>query len=188
MNDDAKRVQIRWRRLLFGFHLLVWLIARLAVGSIDVTPPLVIYNLLDDWALLVAAHGILLAVLDGRDHADLPVAWLRALIEPRERRWLLLALDAVLWVLFTMAIASRVIPYDFILRYVNPLMLAWLAHTAFGIFQVLLVIYAEVFDHTQGRWKVDEKPKRELDSTLLLDDDGELVDYPDESLRKLKRE
>ena len=87
-------LNIRWRRRLFGFHLLMWLAARLAVGSINQTPPAAIYNLLDIWALVVAIHGVLLVIVDGRDRAELPIRQLNRLIEPRERRWSLLAIDA----------------------------------------------------------------------------------------------
>lgn len=174
MNAEAKRIAIRWRRILFGFHLLVWLIARLAVGSIGEMPPSAIYSGLEVWGLIVFAHGVALAFLDGRDHADLPFERLHALIEPRERRWSLLAVDMLLWIMFTMAVANRVIPEATLFRYVQLLALLWLAHTAFGLFHILLMIYAEVRDFTAGKRKNDEKLKP---GEMLKFDDGELIDF-----------
>src|SRR5215207_10218507 len=110
MSLDAKAVAIRWRRLLFGFHLLMLLIVRLAVGSINEMPPPAIYNGFAVWGFVIFGHALLLAVLDGRDCADLPFDWMKRLIDPRERRWTLFALDVLLYALFTIAIANRVIP------------------------------------------------------------------------------
>jgi hypothetical protein len=148
-------------------------------------PPFAIYDGLSLWGFVVLAHGALLAFLDGRDHADLPFAWMTQLVQPRERRWSLLVIDVVLWILFTVAIASRVIPEATIFRYVAPLSLAWLAHTAFGILHVLLVIYAEVGDHTP------DKPKRDAsldEPSLLLAEDGELIDFADIAARSRKQD
>lgn len=187
MNDEARAVAIRWRRILFGFHVLMVLIARLLVGSIDQMPPPEIYQGFEVWGLIVLAHAVALAYLDGRDHADLPFGWMTALVQPRERRWSLFALDAALWVLFTIVIANRSIPEATILRYVVPLALLWLAHTGFGIFHTLLVIYAEVRDRMPGKTKLkrgifpDEMPP-------LIADDGELIDFPDIVARSRKGE
>jgi hypothetical protein len=185
MSDEAKRVHIHWRRMLFGFHLLMWLVARLAVGSINQMPPEAIYNLLEIWGFLVFGHGLALAMLDARDDAELPFEWMRRLVNPRERRYSLLALDAAVWVIVTMAIASRVIPEDVIFQNAVPLSLAWLALTAFGICHVLLVVYAEV----RERWS--HKPKHMPDSgiaehleKLAFADDGELIDFEDAQRRK----
>ena len=183
MNAEAKRVNIHWRRSLFGAHLLIWLLVRLAIGSIDEMPPEVIYHWLTLWAFGVYGHGILLAIFDGRDRADLP-DWLQRLIEPRERRWSLLALNAMLWIIATMAIASRVIPYETISRYAAPLSLVWLALTAAGLFQTLLVLYAEVRDRTalrkrkNGARQLGEAPALRVER-LELSDDGELVELDD---------
>ena len=204
MNNEAKQVQIRWRRILFGFHLLMLLVARLAVGSIGEMPPEAIYRGFELWGMLVAVHSVLLAVLDGRDHADLPFKWMLKLIEPRERRWSLLAIDAALWVMVTVAIANRVIAYDVIARYAIPLALLWLAQTAFGMLHLLLVLYAEVRDRSVRRkHKNDEKSKLIRgygdplgDPLLQLIDDGELIDFafeaqpeaqPDEPIQRRSR-
>lgn len=183
MNDEAKQMQIRWRRRLFGFHLLVWLSARLAIGSIGVMPPEIIYHLLDYWALLVAGHAFLLAIFDGRDQADPPLRRLNRLIEPRERRWSLLALDALLWIMFTMMIASRVIPEAIIFQYAAPISLAWLALTAVGLGHLWLILFAEVRDRS-------DKPKRAAKSRLddaPLADDGELPDFAEEILKRSQK-
>ncbi len=181
MNDQAKHIQISWRRRLFGFHLLVWLIVRLAIGSIGVMPPEIIYSLLNDWALLVLGHGLLLAILDGRDQADPPLG-LSRLIDPRERRWSLLAIIALLWVLFTMMIASRVIPEALIFQYAAPISLAWLALTAVGLAHLLLIVYAEVRDRS-GKRKRDAQARLSLDDAPLADD-GELPDFAEEILKR----
>lgn len=185
MSDDSKRVHIHWRRVLFGFHLLMWLVARLAVGSINQMPPEAIYNLLEIWGFLVFGHGLALAVLDARDDAELPFVWMRRLVNPRERRFSLLAIDAAVWVIATMAIASRVIPENVIFQNVVPLSLAWLALTAFAICHVLLVVYAEVRD----RWSRKRKNITNVGMTehlekLAFADDGELVDFEDAQRRK----
>lgn len=189
MNDEATRVAIRWRRILFSFHLLVWLVARLMVGSIDEMPPTIIYHWLSVWGFVVVGHGAVLAWLDGRDHADLPFQWMTALVQPRERRWSLVVIDAALWLLFTILIANRVIPEVTVFRYVVPLSLAWLAHTAFGILHLLLVEYAEVRDRTpKAKLKHDafltDEPRRQEARLLASDDgvadgaaDGELIDF-----------
>lgn len=186
MNDEAKAVAIRWRRILFGFHILVLLIARLAVGSIDQMPPPDIYEGFGVWGFIVLAHGVLLAVLDGRDHAHLP-AWMSALIEPRERRWSLFVIDATLWVLFTVAIANRVIPEATIFRYVIPLSLAWLAHTGFGIVHILLMIYAEVRARTPGKAKL-KRHTLATESPLPIADEDKLIDFPDVAARSHRGE
>lgn len=173
MSDDAKVTAIRWRRILFGFHLMVWLIVRLVVGSLPELPPAGIYDGLHGWALLVMAHGLVLAVLDGRDHAPLPFG-LNRLIQPRERRWSLLAIDAALWIILTMAIATRTISMPLIIQFLVPLMLAYLGLTAFGIAHVGLVLYAEIHDRAYRKRKNDQKPKS---VPLMLTDDGELVDF-----------
>lgn len=185
MSDDAKRVYIHWRRVLFGFHLLIWLAARLAVGSINQMPPADIYNLLTTWGFLVFGHGLALAVLDGRDDAELPFAWMRRLVNPRERRFSLLAIDAAVWVIATMAIASRVIPENVIFQNVVPLALAWLALTAFGICHVLLVVYAEVRDRwSHKRKNITNAGMTEHIEQLALADDGELIDFNEVGRRK----
>ncbi|MBI1256327.1 MAG: hypothetical protein GC204_02545 [Chloroflexi bacterium] len=182
MNDEARRLNIRWRRNLFGFHLLIWLVARLAVGSINQMPPEAIYNLLEVWALVVAIHAVGLVVLDGRDRADLPIKALHRLIEPRERRWTLIAIDALVWILLTMMIASRVIPESTIIEYAAPLSLLWLALTAVGLAHVLLVLYAEIRDHAPMRKRKnsarvqDEKPR-----LLTMTRDGEVLELIDDA-------
>lgn len=187
MSDEARRVHIHWRRVLFGFHLLMWLVARLAVGSINQTPPAAIYNLLEIWGFLVFGHGLALAVLDGRDDAELPFEWMRRLVATRERRFSLLALDAAVWVIATMAIASRVIPEAVIFQNAAPLSLAWLALTAFGICHILLVIYAEVRERTTHKRKnVTDAGIAEHLGQLAFADDGELIDF-DEARRRSER-
>ena len=172
-------LQIRWRRILFGFHLLVWLIVRLAVGSINEMPPARDLTMAGAWALIVLAHGVLLAILDGRDHAEPPFAWMNR-CRSAARAPLVAAASSTrcCGCCSPMAIADRIIPEDTIFRYVVPLSLAWLAHTAFGILHVLLVIYAEVRACATPA-EMAEKPKRDLfadETPLLVTDDGELVD------------
>lgn len=187
MNDEAKQVQIRWRRILLGFHVLMVLIARLLVGSIDQMPPPEIYQGFEVWGLIVLAHAVALAYLDGRDHADLPFRSMTALVQPRERRWSLFVIDAALWLLFTVAIANRVIPEVTIFRYVIPLALLWLGHTGFGILHILLVIYAEVRARTPGKAK-HKRGSFPDETPLLTTDDGELIDFPDMAARSRKGE
>jgi hypothetical protein len=181
MDAEARRVAIRWRRVLFAFHLFMLLIVRLAVGSISEMPPREIYEGFGLWGIVIAAHGLLLAILDGRDRAELPFPPLQAVIEPRERRWLLFFLDAALWVVFTMAIASRTIPNATIERFVLPLALLWLAHTGIGLAHIWLMVFAEVRDRAVRRKrKNDEKAKSAL---LSNEADGEnigdvLVGFP----------
>ena len=184
MSDEAKRVHIHWRRVLFGFHLLIWLVVRLVIGSINQMPPTIIYDLLEVWGFVVFAHGLALAYFDARDDADLPFAWMRRLVNPRERRFSLLAIDAAVWVIATMAIASRVIPEDVIFQNAAALSLAWLALTAFGICHLLLVVYAEVRDVMNPKRKnVTNIGMAEHLEQLALADDGELIDFDEQGRR-----
>jgi hypothetical protein len=144
-------------------------------------PPTIPYQGLELWGLVVTAHGVLLAILDGRDHVELPNSVLNRLIEPRERRWSLFIIDAAVWIIFTMAIASRVIPETVIFQYVVPLSLLWLAHTTFGVFHVLLMIYAEVRDHTRGKRKNNPIFKGLLTEPSGFTGDGELIDFPEQT-------
>jgi hypothetical protein len=191
MNDEAKHIQISWRRRLFGFHLLIWLVVRLAIGSIGVMPPEIIYRLLDYWALLVAGHAGLLAFLDGRDQADPPLRSLNRLVEPRERRWLLLAIDGLLWIMVTMMIASRVIPEAVIYQSAALIALAWLALTAVGIGHLWLVLFAEIRDYSRtrsGKRKRDEQAGPHLDADAApLADDGELTDFAEDILKRQQK-
>jgi hypothetical protein len=190
MNHEAKYIQISWRRRLFGFHLLMWLIVRLAVGSLDQMPPAGIYDGLHLWGFIVAAHGLLLAIVDGRDHAELAFRPLNWLIEPRERRWSLLIIDAALWIIFTMAIASRTISLDLLIQYMGLISLVWLALTAVGLAHAMLVIYAEVYERASRKRKRDEKvkPALELENGLpVLVDDGELADFAEEILKRQQK-
>ena len=178
MNVDAKAMHIRWRRILFFFHLSMGLVARLFVGSLDKMPPPDIYNGFALWGLFVAGHALLLAVLDGRDRAELPFDWMKSIVQPRERRLMLLVVDAALWMVVTMAIANRVIPEGFIFQNVVMFSLLWLAHTAIGFLHLLLVIYAEVYDRTaEHKEKYKNKFDSELPVRLAVADDGELVDF-----------
>ncbi len=185
MSADAKQTAIHWRRILFVFHLLVWLIARLAVGSIREMPPTVIYDWLSAWGFVVFGHGLVLAILDGRDQAEPPFRWLTGLIEPRERRWSLLAVNGMLWIISTMAIASRTIPEAVIFQYSTPLALLWLALTGFGLAHVLLALYAELYDRAAVKHKREEKATPV--APLLLSDDGELIDSLDYESADKKR-
>lgn len=188
MNAEAKRVAIRWRRMLLGFHLLMALVARLLVGSLDQMPPPEIYNGFAVWGLIFALHALLLAVLDGRDHADPPFNWMESLIHPRERRWSLFAINLLLWVMFTIAIANRVIPEGVIFQNVVALSLAWLAHTAIGFLHILLMIYAELYDRSaQDKGKRKNSEAAELPVRLALADDGELVEYAEQALKQNER-
>ena len=179
MDDEVKRLNIRWRRILFGAHLLIWLIARLAVGSIQQTPPEAIYDLLQTWGFVVAFHAVVLMILDGRDRAELPIKRLNRLIDPRERRWTLLSIDALVWILFTMMIASRVIPEAVIFEYATPISLVWLALTAVGLAHVLLVLYAEVRDRAPIRKRKNDV-LAQRGETALLTSDGELLEMIDD--------
>gem|GEM_PF-6329342 len=187
MNPEAKAIAIRWRRILFGFHLLLVLLARLAVGSIDTMPPPEIYNGFALWGFMVVGHALLLAILDGRDHAELPFEWMKWVIDPRERRWSLFVIDALLYVMFTIAIANRVIPEQTIFQYVVPLSLLWLAHTGIGFLHILLVLYAEVRDRTQGKDKRKNDAETQIPTRLVQGDDGELIDWIDVPEQEIKR-
>ena len=184
MNAEAKQVAIRWRRMLLGFHLLMVLVARLLVGSLDQMPPPDIYNGFAVWGLIVALHALLLAVLDGRDRADLPFGWMEHIVHPRERRWSLFAINGLLWVMFTVAIANRVIPEEVIFRNVATLSLLWLGHTAVGFLHILLVIYAEIYDRSPGSSKRKNTDETELPVRLALADDGEMVDFAEQALKR----
>jgi hypothetical protein len=187
MDDEARRVAIRWRRVLFGFHLLVLLIVRLAVGSIGEMPPRQIYQGFELWGFVIAAHGLLLAILDGRDRADLPLRQLNRLIEPRERRWLLLITDVTLWVVFTIAIATRTIPEATIEAFILPLGIAWLLHTGVGLAHIWLMVFAEVHDRaTATKRKNDDKAKTALLADETDGDGDVLVDFPADADVKLK--
>ncbi len=189
MEAEAKQVQIRWRRILFGFHVLIWLIARLVVGSLSVMPPLALYQDFESWGALVALHGLVLAILDGRDQARVP-SWVNHLIETRERRWSLLAIDMALVISLTIAMANRIIPYEIIERYAVPLSLLWLVLVGFGYTQILLTIYAEVRDRTAHKRKYVEKRKPELafDALAASADDGELIDFPEPNQYKTQQD
>lgn len=187
MDNEARRVAIRWRRVLFGFHLLVLLVVRLAVGSIGEMPPREIYQGFELWGFIIAAHGLLLAILDGRDRADLPLRQLNRLIEPRERRWLLFVVDAALWIIFTMAIASRTIPETTIEAFILPLAIAWLLHTGVGLAHIWLMVFAEVRDRAAAsKRKNDEKAKTALLAEEADSDGDVLVDFPVDADTRLK--
>lgn len=187
MSLDAKAIAIRWRRMLFIFHLLLVLAARLAVGSLDTMPPAEIYNGFAVWGFVIFGHALLLAVLDGRDRADLPFAWMEQVVNPREQRWTLFAIDIVLYVLFTIAIANRVIPREIIFQYAVPLSLLWLAHTAVGFLHILLVLYAEVRDRAGGKSKRKNDSLSHTSEQLMLAEDGELMDWDNVPEQKIKR-
>ena len=189
MNADARRIHIHWRRMLFLFHLGMGLVARLLVGSLDQMPPPEIYHGFELWGVIVALHALLLAALDGRDRAELPFDWMKRIIQPSERRRSLFAIDFLLWLMFTVAIANRVIPEEVIFRNMLVLPLLWLAHTGIAFTHLLLLVYGEVFDRTA---KYKEKRKNTLDAELsvrlALAEDGKIVDLaqaltPDKSKR-----
>ncbi len=176
MNADARRIHIHWRRMLFLFHLGMGLVARLLVGSLDQMPPPEIYHGFELWGVIVALHALLLAALDGRDGADLP-AWMQRIIQPSERRRSLFAIDLLLWVMFTVAIANRVIPEGFIFQNVVVFSLLWLAHTGIAFGHLLLLVYGEVYDRTaKNKAKRKNTPASELPVRLALAEDGEIVD------------
>jgi hypothetical protein len=160
------------------------LVARLLVGSLDQMPPPEIYNGFAVWGLIFALHALLLAVLDGRDRADLPFAWMEHIVHPRERRWSLFAIDVLLWVMFTVAIANRVIPEAVIFSNVVTLSLLWLAHTGVGFLHILLMIYAEIYDRSQTGSKRKNTAETELPVRLALADDGELTDFTDQPFKR----
>ncbi len=178
MDAEAKRRVIRWRRILFAFHLLLWLTARLVVGSLPSIPPAGVYDNIHWWGILVFGHWLLLAVLDGRDGVELPLG-LSRFVEPRERRWSLLTIDAAVWIIFTMAIASRTISLPLIMQFVVPISLAWLGLTAVGIAHVGLVVYAIIHDRMLRKRK--NKDMVWTADRLALANDGELIDFPDGS-------
>src|SRR4051794_11286432 len=96
MNAEAKRAAIHRRRILFGAHLLIWLIARMVVGSMAQVPPGT-YEGFWGWGLLVFGHWLLLSIRDGRDRTELPFGLLNRLVVSRERRWLLFIINVMLW-------------------------------------------------------------------------------------------
>lgn len=187
MNAEAKAVNIRWRRLLLVFHLLLVLLARLAVGSLDQMPPPEIYNGFEIWAFVIVGHALLLALLDGRDRAEPPFAWMKQIIEPRERRWTLFGIDALAYILFTVAIANRVIPESVILANPVTYALLWITHTGIIFLHILLFIYAEVRDRSGGKSKRKNDDFSQFPARLVQGDDGELVDWIDLTEQKIKR-
>ena len=92
------------RRVWFAFHLLIWLVVRLAVGTLPQMPPDALYDAISLWFMLVSGHGILLAIFDGREGIPPPLPELELPIQPERRRWLLLLGDAGLWMLFMMTV------------------------------------------------------------------------------------
>ncbi|MEO8396212.1 MAG: hypothetical protein ABI700_24675 [Chloroflexota bacterium] len=184
MSDDAKRLNIRWRRILFSFHLLLMLGARLAVGSIHEMPPPEIYHMFEVWGFIILIHAVVQAVLDGRDRADLPIRWLNRVIEPRERRYTLLTIDALVWVMMTVALANRVIPEQTIVQYAVPLALLWLALTGIGLAHLLLLVYAEIRDRAPIR-KRKNNAMLQGGETLTMTSDGELLETIDEARQRI---
>jgi hypothetical protein len=180
MSDEAKHLNIRWRRIYFGSHLFLIVLVRLLIGSLHQMPPPEIYNMFEAWGAIIMLHAVLLAIAEGRDRAEPPLKQINRLIVPRERRWSLLAIDAMVWIILTVAIANRVIPERVIFQYVVPLSLLWLALTAGGLAHILLVLYAEVRDRAPSRKRKVNAQFRHGE-TPLLTSDGELLETIEES-------
>ena len=160
---------------MFGLHLLIWLIVRLAVGVIYQTPPAGTYEGLWAWGLLVFGHWLLLSILEARDRVALPFGVLNRLVVPRERRWMLLIIDVMLWFISEAGVSGLLFPYYFIARHETLFSLLWLVQTIVVVAHLGLVVYAELHDRIGTKRKNDEKTKS---SALLPADDGELIDFP----------
>jgi hypothetical protein len=175
MNDDAKPTAGRWRRALFGLHLFVWMIVRLMVGSLPEMPPAGTYEALFAWGLLVFGHWLLLSLQEGRDRVELPFHFLNRLIVPRERRWLLLVIDAMLWFMSEAGAAGLLFSsyYGYlVMRYETAFSLLWLAQTVVVVAHLGLAAYAEIHDRSATKRKNDDNIK--AIPALRLGDDGEL--------------
>lgn len=179
MSDEARALNIRWRRIYFGSHLFLIVLVRLLIGSLHQMPPPEIYNMFEAWAAVITLHAVLLAIAEGRDRAELPFKQLNWLIDPRERRWSLLAIDAMVWTGLTVAMANRIIPERTIIEYAVPLALLWLTLTAVGLEHLLLVLYAEVRDRAPIRKRKNGNLQTNQ-TTALLTSDGELLEMIDE--------
>ena len=181
MSDEARLLNIRWRRIYFGSHLFLIVLVRLLIGSLHQMPPPEIYNMFEVWAGVIGLHAVLLAIVEGRDRAELPIKALERLIESRERRWSLLAIDAMVWIIVTVAIANRVIPESTIIEYAIPLALLWLALTGVGLEHILLVLYAEIRDRApQRKRKNNARVQDEKTPLLTMTSDGEVLEMIDD--------
>ncbi len=127
------------------------------------------------YGLLIGAHWLVLAVRDARDGVELPFRWLNWLVVTRERRWLLLIIDAMLWFIFQAGAAGVVIPFYYFARYNS---LVEIVRTVFMLIVLAhlgLAAYAEIHDRTGVRKRKNDEAAQ---MPSLLPDDGELVDFP----------
>jgi hypothetical protein len=174
--ETEKRAAIRRRRILFGAHLLFFVIARLVIvqGPVSEAPP-AIYEAFWAWGALMLGHWLLLSIQDGRDGAQLPFRQLNRLVVPRERRWLLFIIDAMLWFISEAGVAGLLIPGYYLARYEAPISVLWTLQTLILAVHMGLASYAEINERmTATKRKNDDKAK----GALIQADDGELIDFP----------
>lgn len=172
---DTDRATVRRRHILFSAHLLLWLLARLGVAVMitPTEPQTAAYVVLLVWAGLLVGHWLALAVHDARDRLALPFRWLNRLLVPRERRWMLLIIDAMLWFISEAGAAGVIIPHYYFARYENLVAIIWTGQTAVLLAHLGLAAYAEIHDRvTPGKRKNDDLAQ----ATQPMD--GELVDFP----------
>jgi hypothetical protein len=185
--DTDKRATVRRRHILFSAHLLLWLIARLGVAAMTTLtePQTAAYAVLLVWAGLLVGHWLALSVHDARDRIALPFRWLNRLLVPRERRWLLLIIDAMLWFISEAGAAGVIIPHYYFARYESLIGIIWTLQTAVLLAHLGLATYAEIHERAAGR-----KRKNDDVATSVLSDDGELIDFPgvEDSAAAVKQE
>jgi hypothetical protein len=172
--DAEKRRAVRRRRIVFSAHLLLFIIARLLIGSPEQMPRTTVYEGYFFWGVLVFVHWLLLAFFDARDRAPLPFRWLNRLVVPRERRWLLLIIDVMLWFIGEAGVAGVFISGYYLTRYETPISLLWGLQTLVMLTHLALATYAEINDRVgKNKRKNDDKAQAALPA-----DDGELIDFP----------
>jgi hypothetical protein len=173
--DADKLRAIRRRRIVFGAHLLLFALVRLGVGSPPVMPRNTVYEGYFAWGVLLFIHWLFVAFFDARDRAALTFGWLNRLVMPRERRWLLLIIDVMLWFIAQAWASGVLIPYYYISRYETEVITARALQTLVTLAHLGLVVYAELHDRAgTTKRKNDARAK----SAQLQADDGELVDFP----------
>jgi hypothetical protein len=174
--DAEKRRAVCRRRIIFSAHLLLFVIARLVIGSPPQMPRTTVYEGYFFWGVLVFVHWLLLAYFDARDRTPLPFRWLNRLVMPRERRWLLLIIDVMLWFTSQAGVAGLLFSsyYNYLLmRYETPIALLWALQTLVMLTHLALATYTEINQRV-----VATKRKNDAKAKTVLPADGELVDFP----------
>lgn len=172
--DADKRAAIRRRRIVFAAHGVLFVLVRMVVGSLPQMPPSGTYEAIFVWGVFLFAHWLALAYREARDGVALPFHWLNRLVVPRERRWLLLVIDAMLWFIAQAGVTGLIIPHYYYARYENLVWAVWSVQTLVLLAHLGLAAYAEMDDRIALRKrKNDDKAQAALPA-----DDGELIDFP----------